>query len=181
MLGKMSSALRMIIRTDASLLRYSQRAATDTSFSTVVRDAHIDLKQSAVVSSRALRLLLLHALNITDLTLYFPHPAPTIDLEGIILPNLYLFNTNLPHNMLTTFLTPNLTICQLQLQGPGCGSSSVCPLDDVDLDGVDTLACHYSCLPYVVGPQVSALTVTLEGSSIPPSEFLFAAPARRRW
>lgn len=144
-----------------------------------MEDVEIFLEHSILFSPLPLHRFLLHAWGITYLTLHLPQRTCATVFQGVFLPDLRSFDTNLPHGVVKEFLGAHMTITRLQLRSPGCDPDAICPLHSVYLDGIDFLGCPFSCIPHIVGPIVTELEVRLYGTALLPSTMLRHAPERR--
>lgn len=97
--------------------------------------------------------------NVDTLVLILPDSSPATVLNGVILPRLRVFSTNLPHRVLPLFLSLHPLITGLSLEA--CGSRAECSLRDLNLVRVSDLRCPARCLEGIARGQVEVATVNL--------------------
>ncbi|TFY62459.1 hypothetical protein EVJ58_g3837 [Rhodofomes roseus] len=97
--------------------------------------------------------------NVEALVLDLPHQPPTNILDGVVLRNVRLLSTNLPHECLTSFLVTHRSLKSLILRY--CGKGSACPLRRLDLSHITDLQCPSRCLPAIAHGKVVRATVNV--------------------
>ena len=95
-------------------------------------------------------------MNVTDLEIIVPFKVPSSMFNGVRLPQLVTFKTNIKHRAIGSFLAQNPTIVHLLLLA-SCGSATSCSLAATELPALTELKCGYACLPNSLPSSLSHL------------------------
>lgn len=123
----------------------------------------------------ALHQCLKHMPNITDLILLFHDPYIPALLDGVHLPKIQYFHTNVEHHLLPGFLASHPNITTLQLGECG-GGQLQCPLEGTIGDQLRGVSGPGRCVSHLVHTRLSRLTMELSDDP-GPSRILRSLPA----
>ena len=107
--------------------------------------------------------------NLVDLDLLLSTPDLPGILDGVSLPQLCFFRTNVHHHILLPFLMAHKKIQVISLATCGSPEGMVCPLSPVNLPKLRTLCAPATCVPSLANADLFRLTLLAsDGSSTPP-------------
>lgn len=124
-----------------------------------VQDLIISLPLHNGYPAQLVRDCLRLACNIDNLVLILPNLSPITLLNGVVLPRLTVFQTNLPHRTLPVFLALHPSITGLALDS--CGGRRCCPLRGLNVAHATDLRCPARCLEGLARGQVGMATIHL--------------------
>lgn len=124
------------------------------------RIEHLQIVLDNPFPLNALHQCLKYMPNVTDLILLFLDPDIPALLDGVHLPNIQYFHTNVDHHLLPGFLASHPTITTLQLGECGHGQLP-CPLEGTVLGQLRGISGPGKCVAHLARTRVSRLTMEL--------------------
>ncbi|KAI1783121.1 hypothetical protein LXA43DRAFT_904204 [Ganoderma leucocontextum] len=115
--------------------------------------------------------------NITDFVLLLSEPDLPALLEGVYLPKVQFFRTNVHHHLLLAFLMSHSSISILHLAACGDGEPE-CPLKGQAFTHLRCITGPTECMPHLTHTHLSRLTMALSDGARSPSIALRSIPAR---